>query len=1239
MSTLRRHDRRLPTFALIGTLACGVLATLSRPAPAQDRLANNTPTVAASELAQERDRHFAEATALAERDEWAAAAAAAQVALALAARDDPHYETELSRSILQYLAVWQQLDSDYTGAVATHRLLLESCSRALGPRHWLKLATQIDLDDCQRDAQRSRADQQRLAAGNQLEMQALRLQAAGKYELARAAATQALAIREPIVQREEGGVAECLNSIGVAYLWLAQHKEALPFLERSAAIRMGVYGLENPGTLSTLQSLAVVGMYLRDYARTGELLETIVAGYTSIYGVENPTTLVATLELAAFHMMRDNVEQARPLMEAVLEKQLATLGATNFDVARSRMRLGQLYAKTGDPRAAQFLQDSADLFRALDAANTADFARTLATLGVLQYTHNQYQLAEPTCLEALDVFAKTVGHHDPAAIDVMACLARTYKSQGDYGRAERLLRQSVDLYIQFYGEENEHTAKALKELGGYYQHLNLTDRAQVCLDRALKIYLVIHGEGHVETIMTMLSRAGQHVTAARLDEAERQMTAALAVAKKHLGADHEAAHAALYMLGNLYYVQRNYDKCEETLRTLWTGRVAKHPDEEYANAVVLQSLVAVLIKQGEYKQAAEYAQQVLEVAARELPEFHSGWTEVLRDMAMVSLALGRCEDAERFSQRAIENYRHAHHAASLAQSEQQQLKMSFQQRGALHLFLSVPQSAVTAEEAYAQVLLWKGSIHARQARERGRRGADLAPLAAEVQSLATQVATLSLQVPEPSARESWIAELRTLRDRQVTLDSQLAHATREASSAEEVIVTPDQVRAALPSGVVLVDLYIHSHHNFTDAEGQPQLERALRLNAFVVRADRPVERIDLGPLEPIEAEVDAWRAKGLYTSDSSKEASAVTLRQLIWEPIESKLDGCTTIVFSPDGRLARFPLGVLPGRAPGSFLLEDVSIAVIAVPQLLPELLSTPAAEALGATDAPSLLLIGDVDYDAGASAKTAPAEENTEAQADDEAENSAKVEGEITSGELVTFAPLKSTGPETDALAKMYREHFPQGCVTLLQQAAATESAFRREAPLHRWLLVATHGFYAPQGISSALTALNRPRDLAGADGTEEYYGSLSGLALAGANLGVAHDTDDGILTTAEVSNLDLRSLDLAVLSGCETALGAVSDGEGSLGLDRAFQLAGVRTTVSSLWTVPDGKTSLLMQRFHKNLWEKKLSKLEALREAQLWMLRTGGKEPSSEQPKGAAVKRAAPYYWAAFVLSGDWR
>jgi CHAT domain-containing protein len=113
---------------------------------------------------------------------------------------------------------------------------------------------------------------------------------------------------------------------------------------------------------------------------------------------------------------------------------------------------------------------------------------------------------------------------------------------------------------------------------------------------------------------------------------------------------------------------------------------------------------------------------------------------------------------------------------------------------------------------------------------------------------------------------------------------------------------------------------------------------------------------------------------------------------------------------------------------------------------------------------------------------------------------------------------------------------------------------------------------------------------------------------------------------------------------------LGKTAGGEGLLGLQRAFQVAGARTVIASLWNVDDVATRELMERFYENMWNKDMGKLEALREAQLWMLKergprglvaaegTGDKTGVGGQGSGVSG-RLAPYYWAAWVLSGDWR
>jgi len=153
-------------------------------------------------------------------------------------------------------------------------------------------------------------------------------------------------------------------------------------------------------------------------------------------------------------------------------------------------------------------------------------------------------------------------------------------------------------------------------------------------------------------------------------------------------------------------------------------------------------------------------------------------------------------------------------------------------------------------------------------------------------------------------------------------------------------------------------------------------------------------------------------------------------------------------------------------------------------------------------------------------------------------------------------------------------------------------------------------------------------------------HPGLRSGLVLAGANRPVEAGQDDGILTALEVAELDLAHVDLATLSACETGLGKAAAGEGLLGLQRAFQVAGTHSVVATLWTIRDDAGRQLMIDFYENLWAKKMSKVEALQAAQLEMLREGVKRglDVSERPADQH-HRLPPWYWAGFVLSGDWR
>lgn len=115
-----------------------------------------------------------------------------------------------------------------------------------------------------------------------------------------------------------------------------------------------------------------------------------------------------------------------------------------------------------------------------------------------------------------------------------------------------------------------------------------------------------------------------------------------------------------------------------------------------------------------------------------------------------------------------------------------------------------------------------------------------------------------------------------------------------------------------------------------------------------------------------------------------------------------------------------------------------------------------------------------------------------------------------------------------------------------------------------------------------------------------------------------------DGFLRAREVYNLDLPA-ELVVLSACQTGLGKEIKGEGLVGLTRGFMYAGARRVVVSLWNVNDKATAELMQRFYREMLKENQRPAAALRAAQveLWQQKAW----------------QSPYYWAAFVLQGEWR
>ncbi len=256
--------------------------------------------------------------------------------------------------------------------------------------------------------------------------------------------------------------------------------------------------------------------------------------------------------------------------------------------------------------------------------------------------------------------------------------------------------------------------------------------------------------------------------------------------------------------------------------------------------------------------------------------------------------------------------------------------------------------------------------------------------------------------------------------------------------------------------------------------------------------------------------------------------------------------------------------GALPADRPGSYLLERFAFALVPSPR---QLASRPGADEKAVpSESRGLLAVGGVDYRRrDASGPPTPMEDRPLATP-----VVATRSAPVGSGQLV-FPQLPGTLNEVRAVADVCRQS-QAGPVQLLIGSQATKDRLLAAMPGKRYLLLATHGYFAPPEVQSALRAGEAaPRssweEMSRRDMVGYHPGLLSGLAWAGASNPTADPTtgliDRGaaIMTAEEVAALNLKGCDLVVLSACQTGLGLTAGGEGVLGLQREFLQAGART------------------------------------------------------------------------------
>ncbi|MGO9229409.1 MAG: CHAT domain-containing protein [Bryobacteraceae bacterium] len=874
--------------------------------------------------------------------------------------------------------------------------------------------------------------------------------------------------------------------------------------------------------------------------------------------------------------------EAEPLARSALADAEARSGPHSKAVAAELSFLLELAVSSSrikDPQDQAQTDRALALTEELYGPTSLEMARTLRLAGEMAW-HNQdnaparefYQRALHIH-ETLPESGDTLFEHAEAWNDMAVWLATAF----DYPGAKVDYERALPLYEKALGHESRAVARCLTNLAVTLNWLGDQAGAKARYQEALRIYEKTVGPNHfrvavcLNNLAFLLMKTGQPAEAAEL------LRRALGIYEATFGETHQRTAVPLSNLADALTASGKYDSAvpyyERAGRIYGTLFGPLSPD-----VAANKSQRAVnLALAGKTSQAAELA-----AAAEEISR------------AYFLIAIRTMPERE----------------ALLHESA----KASGRATSGLNTLLSLAAAGAPGGPALNALIRWRALVFDEiAARHRAAESGDpeVTRLAAGLASASEELAHLVVGGPKSMTASQYQTALDRAREAKYQAERLLAEKSlpfrREFDSRQ---IGLSEVAAAIPEDAALISFVRYPRTPFrigAPAEN-PAAQFVFDYLALVLRSGQSQPAVvDLGNAAAVDALVAEVRrriaeeardpGRSPRQSEDSYRRTATRLRLTIWDPLEPYWRGAKRLFIVPDGALhtvnfAALPVG--PGYQVESgplihYLLAERDIAA-----------ATPPVTGSG------MLMVANPAFD-GRPALTS---------------NVGRLRGEMAACGAyrnLHFDSLPGTAREAWSVSDIWRES--GGAESSLVGARALKSSFLEQAAGKRVLHLATHGFFLD--ACAQATGPTVPRSGAAVDNPL----LLSGLALVGAN--ESKRPDEGILTAEEIVSLNLDGLDWAVLSACDTGLGAIQAGEGVFGLRRAFQLAGARTVIMSLWQVDDTSTRLWMENLYRTRFLRGAATSEAVRSATLAVLAHRRAEHLSTHP----------LYWAGFLAVGEWR
>jgi CHAT domain-containing protein/tetratricopeptide (TPR) repeat protein len=1021
----------------------------------------------------------------------------------------------------------------------------------------------------------------------ELVLRADSLQKLAQWDSAMVLSKQALAITEREYGREDSIVAQVVNRIGVILDYQGKRSEAEQAYRRALAILEKVHGPEHPRLAMTLSNLGLLCTEQGRLAEAEPLLQRALAIYEKVFGPEHPRVATQMRTLGMLFVEQGRYAEAESLYRQALAISEKALGQDHPLVAASLHDLATLFMVQGRyPEAEPLLLRDIEISERSPAATgpkDMEMARSLGNLANLYERQGRYAEAEPLFKRVMDIHVKVSGPEHPDVAATALGLANLYANQARYGDAEPLYRRALEIYEKAWGAEHPNVANVLNNLGLVYDDQSRYADGEQLLQRALAIYEKALGPGHPQVAMTLHNLAANCYYQSRFTEGETYCSRALTIREQVLAPDHPDIAKNLQLRAAFLETQDRHAEAATDLRRAVKIYETLLGSENPTTAKGRSHLATVYQNQG----------KVLEACAEE----RKAWR----------IRRGNFRDGVNvLAERNALEYSHF---------------LKVETGNYLSSLLDAPDGlSANAEEIADVVFSAKGAVSdgimTRYQSLGAAGGAETAALTDSLRYARFALSTLYVDGPgnDSTARRDYHSKLEAATRNKERIEAELARCSATFQSEQELWdVGANEISAALPEGGALVEFMQYDH----------RIKFGLwetRCIAVVVKADGQFSVFPLGAGAVIDTAVYRYRQqfRDARNLDQAAYASAAgNLYSLVWRPFAALLTGATAVFIAPDGNLNLMSFAGLKDDS-GEYLIEDYPIQYLSSGRDLIRLRDKPASGS-------GLLAMGDPDFDLSFQKESVVASTIASTSIP-----SLVLFRNVRSGcqalKDLKVSRLSGTRREVEVISSRWQGSSLESAVTLLD-TAATEENFKRDAPGKRVIHLATHGYY----ISEECQPQQTRRLQAGE--SEGYVGEnpllLSGFFLAGANHHADADEaeqEDGVVSAEDVAGLNLQGTDLVVLSACESGLGEVKSGEGVYGLRRAFQMAGARTVISALWPVDDKSTAEFMGQLFS---AQDVTLPRTMQRAALARLASLRSQRKSDHP----------FYWAAFVATGDWK